>query len=205
MCRDVVDGAIATQAMAGVDGRDFFSLRDEPDDYIADIEGGVDGMRFAWSDDMGYGAQHAARPPFFVVTHLPPADVRRELDFRFVADVPTANEQAKAVARNKDVLRNGAGRDNRPNLRPRAPGAQNRQAHPARRAQAGGAPGAVGGVPRRREEDIAGGETGGGQARAGGVADGVPGRPAAQATGRRGHAAPYRRGRCAPAGRAGHR
>ena len=50
-----------------------------------------------WSDDMGYGAQHAARPPFFVVTHEPPADV------------PTAIEQAKAVAGDKDVFVMGGG------------------------------------------------------------------------------------------------
>ena len=56
------------------------------------------------SDDMGYGAQHAARPPFFVVTHEPPANVRLKLDLRFVADVPTAIEQAKAVAGDKDVF-----------------------------------------------------------------------------------------------------
>jgi Asp-tRNA(Asn)/Glu-tRNA(Gln) amidotransferase A subunit family amidase len=59
MCRDVLDGAIATQAMAGGDGRDFFSLRDDPGDYLADIEGGVEGMRFAWSDDMGYASIYA--------------------------------------------------------------------------------------------------------------------------------------------------
>jgi dihydrofolate reductase len=58
---------------------------------------------------MGYGAQHAARPPFFVVTHQPPADVRLKLDFRFVADVPTAIEQAKAVAGDKDVFVMGGG------------------------------------------------------------------------------------------------
>jgi Asp-tRNA(Asn)/Glu-tRNA(Gln) amidotransferase A subunit family amidase len=59
MCRDVLDGAIATQAMAGPDGRDYFSLPDDPDDYTAGIEDGVEGMRFAWSDDMGYASIYA--------------------------------------------------------------------------------------------------------------------------------------------------
>ena len=59
MCRDVVDGAIATQAMAGGDGRDFFSLTDEPEDYLADIDAGVEGLRFAWSDDLGYASVYA--------------------------------------------------------------------------------------------------------------------------------------------------
>ncbi|HEY2331634.1 MAG TPA: amidase [Acidimicrobiales bacterium] len=59
MCRDVVDGAIATQAMAGHDGRDFYSLFDEPDDYTRDIDAGVEGMRFAWSDDLGFASRYA--------------------------------------------------------------------------------------------------------------------------------------------------
>jgi aspartyl-tRNA(Asn)/glutamyl-tRNA(Gln) amidotransferase subunit A len=59
MCRDVVDGAIATQAMSGPDGRDFFCIREEPEDYVVDIEAGVDGLRFAWSDDMGYASMYA--------------------------------------------------------------------------------------------------------------------------------------------------
>src|SRR2546423_1561813 len=40
----------------------------------------VDGPH-GWSKDMGYGAQQAGKPPFFVVPHPPPQDVRlaREL------------------------------------------------------------------------------------------------------------------------------
>ncbi|MDB5424483.1 MAG: hypothetical protein JWQ29_1899, partial [Phenylobacterium sp.] len=59
MCRDVLDGAIATQAMAGPDGRDFYSLIDEPENYTADIDAGVEGMKFAWSDDMGFASIYA--------------------------------------------------------------------------------------------------------------------------------------------------
>ena len=59
MCRDVLDGAIATQAMAGPDGRDYYSLQDEPEDYSGSIEQGVEGMRFAWSDDLGYASIYA--------------------------------------------------------------------------------------------------------------------------------------------------
>src|SRR3984957_3186484 len=59
ICRHVIDGALATQAMAGPDGRDFFSLRDEPDDYMAAIDEGVEGMRFAWSDDLGFASMYA--------------------------------------------------------------------------------------------------------------------------------------------------
>ena len=95
---DEVDEAVLAAAMersgAVVMGRNLFDVIDAPS---------------GWSDDMGYGAQHAARPPFFVVTHAPPEDVRLALDFRFVADVPTAIEQAKAVAGDKDVFVMGGG------------------------------------------------------------------------------------------------
>ena len=79
---------------AVVMGRNLFDVIDAPS---------------GWSDDMGYGAQHAARPPFFVVTHKPPTDVRLGLDFRFVPEVPTAIEQAKAVAGDNDVFVMGGG------------------------------------------------------------------------------------------------
>lgn len=59
MCRDVRDGAIALQALSGPDGRDMFSLPEEPDDYLANIDAGVKGMRFAWTDDFGYASAYA--------------------------------------------------------------------------------------------------------------------------------------------------
>jgi Asp-tRNA(Asn)/Glu-tRNA(Gln) amidotransferase A subunit family amidase len=59
LCRDVKDGALTLQALAGPDGRDFFSLRDEPEDYLANIGAGVSGMRFAWTDDFGYASAYA--------------------------------------------------------------------------------------------------------------------------------------------------
>ena len=79
---------------AVVMGRNLFDVIDAPS---------------GWNDEMGFGAQHATRPPFVVVTHEPPADVRLELDFRFVTDLPTAIEQAKAVAGDKDVIVMGGG------------------------------------------------------------------------------------------------
>ncbi|MCU1345054.1 MAG: hypothetical protein JWL70_1320 [Acidimicrobiia bacterium] len=59
MCRDVADGALALQAMAGPDGRDFFSLRVDPDDYQVGLDRGVEGMSFAWTDDFGYASIYA--------------------------------------------------------------------------------------------------------------------------------------------------
>ena len=95
---DPVDAEILARSTersgAVVMGRNLFDVIDAPS---------------GWSDDMGYGAQHATRPPFFVVTHEPPTDVRLGLDFRFVGDVPTAIEQAKAVAGEKDVFVMGGG------------------------------------------------------------------------------------------------
>ena len=58
-----------------------------------------------WNDDMGYGARHAATPPFFVVTHEAPHDVRRDLRFTFVTDgIAAAVEQAGAAAGGRDVV-----------------------------------------------------------------------------------------------------
>src|SRR3546814_12441876 len=46
--------------MAGPDGRDPFSIQTEPDDFLADIDKGVKGMRFAWTDDFGFAQRYAA-------------------------------------------------------------------------------------------------------------------------------------------------
>lgn len=74
-------------------GRNLFDVVDAPD---------------GWSDELGYGAHHAARPPMFVVTHHPPAETR--LDFwTFVGSVEEAVEQARAVAGDKDVFAMGGG------------------------------------------------------------------------------------------------
>jgi dihydrofolate reductase len=95
---DPVDAEIVARSTdrsgAVVMGRNLFDVIDAPS---------------GWNDEMGYGAQHAAKPPFFVVTHEPPADVRLELDFRFARDVPTALDAAKAVAGDKDVVVMGGG------------------------------------------------------------------------------------------------
>ena len=48
-----------TQALAGPDGRDFFSLRDWSVDYLATLDDGVEGMRFAWTDDFGFASMYA--------------------------------------------------------------------------------------------------------------------------------------------------
>jgi dihydrofolate reductase len=63
-----------------------------------------------WNEEMGYGAGLAATPPFFVVTHAPPATVRLGLRFTFVtAGVAAAVEQARAAAGDKAVVVMGGG------------------------------------------------------------------------------------------------
>jgi aspartyl-tRNA(Asn)/glutamyl-tRNA(Gln) amidotransferase subunit A len=59
LARHVVDAAIALQAMAGPDGRDFTCMQSEPPDYLAAIDAGVDGMSFAWTDDYGFTEMYA--------------------------------------------------------------------------------------------------------------------------------------------------
>ncbi|HEX9994943.1 MAG TPA: hypothetical protein VGB14_18605, partial [Acidimicrobiales bacterium] len=70
---DEVDAAVLREAVersgAVIMGRRLFDIVDGP--------GG-------WNDEMGYGAGLAATPPFFVVTHSPPAQVRLDLRFTFV-------------------------------------------------------------------------------------------------------------------------
>jgi dihydrofolate reductase len=66
-----------------------------------------------WSTEMGYGAQQAGTPPFFVVTHSPPQDVRLERDlgmrFTFAPNLETAIEQARGAATHGDVVIMGGG------------------------------------------------------------------------------------------------
>lgn len=61
----------------------------------------VDGPH-GWSNNMGYGAQEAAKPPFFVVTHSTPPTSRlvSELDMSidFVDDLAQAVDRARGVA-----------------------------------------------------------------------------------------------------------
>jgi dihydrofolate reductase len=65
-----------------------------------------------WSDDLGYGADQDARPPFFVVTSTRPADVRLagSHDFTFVLDGPAAAVgAARQAAGDRDVYVMGGG------------------------------------------------------------------------------------------------
>lgn len=102
MDQDETDTAILEQATARsgavVMGRRPFDVVDGPD---------------GWSADMGYGAELAAAPPFFVVTHHAPDDVRlaRELGLRFtfVDDMTAAVEQARVAAGDRDVVIMGGG------------------------------------------------------------------------------------------------
>jgi dihydrofolate reductase len=100
--QDSVDAAILEGATAAsgavIMGRRLFDTVDGPD---------------GWSEDMGYGADQVGTPPFFVVTHSPPQDVRltRELGMRFtfVPDLEAAIDQARAAATSGDVVIMGGG------------------------------------------------------------------------------------------------
>ena len=96
---DEVDSDVLTEATersgAVVMGRRLFDVVDAPD---------------GWNDEMGYGAGLAATPPFFVVTHSPPGEVRLNLRFTFVIEgVAAAVDQARAAAGDKDVVVMGGG------------------------------------------------------------------------------------------------
>ena len=101
--RDAVDTEIlegATQASgAVVMGRRLFDTVNAP--------GG-------WNEDLGYGADQAGSPPFFVVTHrAPEVPVRLETELgmrvTFVTDLADAVEQARAAATHGAVVIMGGG------------------------------------------------------------------------------------------------
>ncbi len=91
MDQDPVDTELLERATAAtgavVMGRRLFDTVEGPD---------------GWSGDMGYGAQEAGTPPFFVVTHSSPEGVRLErelgMQFTFVDDLTAAVDQARAAA-----------------------------------------------------------------------------------------------------------
>jgi len=96
---DPIDVAVLAgateQSGAVIMGRRLFDIIDAP--------GG-------WDDSMGYGAEHAGTPPFFVVTHTPPSAVRLGLDFTFVTDGPAAAiDQARPAAGEGHVVIMGGG------------------------------------------------------------------------------------------------
>jgi dihydrofolate reductase len=102
MEQDPVDSEILQRATAAtgavVMGRRLFDVVDGPN---------------GWTEEMGYGAQEAGAPPFFVVTHSAPDDVRLERDlglrFAFVDDVTAAVDQARSAATDGDVVIMGGG------------------------------------------------------------------------------------------------
>jgi dihydrofolate reductase len=96
---DPVDAAALRQTVdntgAVVMGRRLFDVVDGPN---------------GWSDTMGYGAEHNATPPFFVVTHSIPDKVRLGHQFTFVTDgLESAIRQARSAANEKDVIVMGGG------------------------------------------------------------------------------------------------
>ena len=102
MQQDEVDTEVLEQATAGsgavVMGRRLFDTVNAPD---------------GWNEEMGYGADQTGTPPFFVVTHSPPSDVRLERDLgmrvSFAGDLATAVDEARAAATDGDVVIMGGG------------------------------------------------------------------------------------------------
>jgi dihydrofolate reductase len=99
--QDPVDTEILEQTAATtgavVMGRRLFDIVDGPN---------------GWTKDMGYGAQQAATPPFFVVTHSAPQHVRLVelgMRFSFAHDLRTAVDQARTAATDGDVVIMGGG------------------------------------------------------------------------------------------------
>jgi dihydrofolate reductase len=102
MEQDAVDSEILDQATAAtgavIMGRRLFDVVDGP---------------HGWTAEMAYGARRAGTPPFFVVTHAAPDDVRLErelgLQVSFVPDLAAAVERARAAAGGGHVVIMGGG------------------------------------------------------------------------------------------------
>ena len=100
--QDPVDTEILQRATAAtgavVMGRRLFDIVEGPN---------------GWTKDMGYGAQQAGTPPFFVVTHTAPQQVRLERElgmrFAFVDELTTAVDQARTAATDGHVVIMGGG------------------------------------------------------------------------------------------------
>jgi dihydrofolate reductase len=96
---DPIDAAFLQRAVdrsgAVVMGRRTFDLIDGP---------------HGWSEDMGYGAGHAAQPPIFVVTHEAPARWRLGDRFKFATGgIADAIDQGRDAAGDRDVVIMGGG------------------------------------------------------------------------------------------------
>src|SRR4051794_34477670 len=94
---EILEGSTAASG-AVVMGRRLFDTVNGPD---------------GWNKDMGYGADQTGTPPFFVVTHAPPPDVRLERDlgmrFTFATDLVAAIDQARSAATDGHVVIMGGG------------------------------------------------------------------------------------------------
>lgn len=102
MDQDPADTEVLQQATAAtgsvIMGRGLFDVVDGP---------------HGWNDDMGYGAQFAGKPPFFVVTHSPPTSSRLVNDLNmvieFVGSLDAAVDSAREVASDGHVVIMGGG------------------------------------------------------------------------------------------------
>lgn len=54
MARTVRDAALMLNAISGPDARDLSSLPEDGTDYLAELDRGIHGLRFAWTPDWGY-------------------------------------------------------------------------------------------------------------------------------------------------------
>jgi dihydrofolate reductase len=89
----ILDASVRTGAV--IMGRNLFDIVDGPD---------------GWNDELGYGAEVAAKPPVFVVTHHAPGQVRLVDQMHIVTDgLHSALTQARAAAGDKPVVIMGGG------------------------------------------------------------------------------------------------
>jgi Asp-tRNA(Asn)/Glu-tRNA(Gln) amidotransferase A subunit family amidase len=59
LSRDITDAALMVQVMAGPDGRDYCCAQSDPPDFFEFLNSGVEGVRLAWTDDLGFASTYA--------------------------------------------------------------------------------------------------------------------------------------------------
>jgi aspartyl-tRNA(Asn)/glutamyl-tRNA(Gln) amidotransferase subunit A len=80
MTRTVADSALLLDVLAGPDERDHASLPADDVDYVANLTRGIDGLRIAYSGDLGYAVTHDEVAQACVSTALSLADAGARVD-----------------------------------------------------------------------------------------------------------------------------
>jgi aspartyl-tRNA(Asn)/glutamyl-tRNA(Gln) amidotransferase subunit A len=84
------------QILSGPDGRDFVCMQEEPPDFIAAVDSGIAGKRFAWTDNFGFAPLPASLQSPDVISTVHAATSALQRAGASVARIATAWESPVA-------------------------------------------------------------------------------------------------------------